>query len=72
MRGVLEALAANLKTRGALDVEEAFIDGSFAPAKRGAPRLAKRNAARDQKSWPLQIATDCRYLFVSTVPLLMK
>lgn len=36
MRGVLEALALDLKTRGALDVKEAFIDGSFAPAKKGA------------------------------------
>jgi len=35
MRGVLEALAADPKIRGALDVEEAFIDGSFAPAKKG-------------------------------------
>jgi len=28
MKGVLEALALNLKLRGSLDVEEAFIDGS--------------------------------------------
>jgi transposase len=35
MKGVLEALALDLKIRGALDVEEAFIDGSFAPAKKG-------------------------------------
>jgi transposase len=38
MKGVLEALALDLKIRGALDVEEAFIDGSFAPAKKGATR----------------------------------
>jgi len=38
MKGVLEALAIDLKTRGALDVKEAFIDGSFAPAKKGAPK----------------------------------
>jgi len=38
MKGVLEALAPDLKIRGALDVEEAFIDGSFAPAKKGAPK----------------------------------
>src|SRR6202163_4464122 len=38
MKGVREALALDLKIRGALDVEEAFIDGSFAPAKKGAPR----------------------------------
>jgi transposase len=35
MRGILEALAVDLKVRGLLDVEEAFIDGSFAPAKKG-------------------------------------
>jgi len=35
MRGVLEALALDLKIRGTLDVQEAFIDGSFAPAKKG-------------------------------------
>jgi len=38
MRGVLEALALDLKARGALDIREAFIDGSFAPAKKGAPK----------------------------------
>jgi transposase len=51
MRGILEALALALKVRGALDVEEAFIDGSFAPAKKGAPRSARQNAARERKSW---------------------
>ena len=35
MRGVLEALAEDLQIRGWLDVREAFIDGSFAPAKKG-------------------------------------
>ena len=38
MKGILEALALDLKIRGALDVEEAFIDGSFATAKKGAPK----------------------------------
>jgi len=33
MRGILEALAAELKILGLIDVEEAFIDGSFAPSK---------------------------------------
>ena len=36
MRGVLEALAEELRSRGGFDLEEAFIDGSFAPAKKGA------------------------------------
>ena len=59
MKGVLEALALDLKTRGTLDVREAFIDGSFAPAKKGAPRLEKQNAAKARRSWWLQTATVC-------------
>ena len=51
MKGVLEALALDLKIRGGLDVQEAFIEGSFAPAKKGAPKSGKRNAARARKSW---------------------
>jgi transposase len=39
MRGVLEALAEDLRSRGGFDLEEAFIDGSFAPAKKGVPAL---------------------------------
>jgi transposase len=35
MKGVLEALASDLKTRGTLDVREAFIDGSLLRQKRG-------------------------------------
>jgi len=54
MRGVLEALALDLKMRGALDLEEAFIDGSFAPAKKGVPKLERQSAARELKSWQLQ------------------
>lgn len=36
MRGALEALAEDLQVRGRLDVRESFIDGSFAPARKGA------------------------------------
>jgi transposase len=36
MRGILEALALDLKHSGAIDVREAFIDASFAQAKKGA------------------------------------
>jgi transposase len=59
MKGILEALALDLKARGALDVREAFIDGSFAPAKKGAPRSERRNVAREAKSWRLQTAMVC-------------
>ena len=48
--------------RGGLDVQEAFIDGSFAPAKKGALKSGKRNAARARKSWQSRTATvfPCR------------
>ena len=36
MRGILEALALDLKHRGVIDVRDAFIDASFAPAKKEA------------------------------------
>jgi hypothetical protein len=36
VKGILEALALDLKLRGPIDVREAFIDASFAPAKKGA------------------------------------
>ena len=65
MKGVLEALALHLKARGALDVKEAFIDGSFAPAKKGGPRSGKQNAAKARKSWPCQIATVCLWQYTS-------
>ena len=35
MRAILEALGAEFKIQGAIDVDEAFIDGSFAPSKKG-------------------------------------
>jgi transposase len=63
MRGVLEALAEDLQIRGRLDVREAFIDGSFAPAKKGDRRSAKRNAARGRRSWSWQTAMVFRWLY---------
>jgi hypothetical protein len=57
MKGVLEAVAQDLKVRGVLDVEEAFIDGSFSPAKKGAPRSGRQNAAKEPRSWRWLTAT---------------
>jgi hypothetical protein len=34
-KGILEALASELKLRCVIDVQEAFIDATFAPAKKG-------------------------------------
>jgi hypothetical protein len=47
---LLEALAEDLHAQGRLDVREAFIDGSFAPAKKGARRSEKRSVAKGQRS----------------------
>ena len=51
LRGILEALAEELRVRGRLDIREAFIDGTFASAKKGAPRSGRRNAAKGRRSW---------------------
>jgi transposase len=72
MRGILEALALELNVRGVLDVKEAFIDGSFAPAKKGDRKSGKRSEARERRSWQLRTATVFRCLFASRVPLPMK
>jgi transposase len=54
LRGVLDALAEDLDARGQLDVREAFIDGSFASAKKGGLRSEKRSAAKGQRLWQWQ------------------
>ena len=51
LRGVLEAVAEDLHVQGRLDIREAFIDGSFAPAKKGALRSEKRSVAKGPRSW---------------------
>ncbi|MGR0482025.1 MAG: hypothetical protein ACTFAL_11640 [Candidatus Electronema sp. V4] len=53
-RRVVEELAAGLQERGGLDLREAFIDGSFVPAKKGALPSAGQNAAKAAGSWQLR------------------
>ena len=48
---ILTALAEDLRSRGGLDLSEGFIDGTFAPAKKGATAWAPRNAEKAAKSW---------------------
>ena len=72
MRGVLEGLAEDLSAQGCLDVREAFIDGSFAPAKKGAVKLARRSAVRGQRSWPWQTGMAFQWPCVSKVLRLTK
>ena len=51
MTRVMTILAHELVKRRAIDIREAFIDASFAPAKKGGAKSEKRNAARGQRSW---------------------
>jgi transposase len=56
LRQVLEVLAQDLYERGGLDLRECFIDGSFAPAKKGARASARPSAARGLSLWPWRTA----------------
>jgi transposase len=45
------AFLSELDRRGRLDWQESFLDGSFAPAKKGATESAKPSVARAQSGW---------------------
>jgi transposase len=51
IKAVLQGLAEDLHKRGGFDLSECFIDGSFAPAKKGELVWARPGAARAVKSW---------------------
>ncbi len=53
---ILRALADDLLARGALDLEEAFIDASFSSAKKGAIVWVQRAAEKGPRSWQLRTA----------------
>jgi transposase len=55
--GILWALCEDLLARGELGLEEAFVDASFAGAKRGAIALVQHAAAKGAGSWQLLTAT---------------
>jgi hypothetical protein len=48
---VVKALAQDLKDRGGIGLDECYVDGSFVPAKKGAPLLGKQNGGWVQRSW---------------------
>jgi transposase len=51
---ILTALARDLRERGNIDLSEGFIDGSFAPAKKGAMVWVRPKGAKEPKLWALQ------------------
>jgi len=48
---IWRALLSELDEKQYLDWEETFADGSFAPAKKGAPALEKPNAVKVRSGW---------------------
>jgi len=65
---ILTALAQDLKDRGGIDLREGFIDGTFAPAKKGVMVWAKPKGAKEPKLWALQ--TLAVFLSPLTQPVL--
>jgi transposase len=53
---ILRCLAEDLRSRGQIDLEECFIDGTFASAKKGAVALGKLSGAKVRSSWRWQTA----------------
>lgn len=53
---IMKALAEDLRKRGRINLKEAFVDGTFAGAKKGGPVSGLLNAEKAAKSWQLQTA----------------
>ncbi|MHC5084042.1 MAG: IS5 family transposase, partial [Planctomycetota bacterium] len=67
---ILTGLAQDLKDRGGIDLSEGFIDGTFAPAKKGAMVWAKPKRAKEPKLWASQ--TLLVFLSPLTQPVLNR
>ena len=53
-RRIAIELVEDLYERGGIDIREAFIDGSFVPAKKGVLLSARPSAAKAPRSWRSQ------------------
>ena len=53
-RKILAALARDLEERGAINLPECFIDGTFVVAKKGAQKWERPSGAKVRSSWLLQ------------------
>ena len=62
------AFLSELDGKDKLDWDEVFLDGSFAPAKKGATELAKPSAARARSGWWWSTARV--YLWEASWPVL--
>src|SRR5215469_2507442 len=66
------AMLGVLDSEGLLKWDESFLDGSFAPAKKGALPWGKPSAARAQSGWYWSTVKVFRWEFGWKVPLRMK
>lgn len=66
------ALLGALNGEGLLQWEETFLDGSFAPVKKGAPRSEKPSAARERSGWYWSTAAVFHWEFGWKVPIREK
>ena len=53
-RRIAQELAEDLSERGGIDIREAFIDGTFVPAKKGVLLSARQSVAKAPRSWQSQ------------------
>jgi len=65
MEKILRALAEDMFQRGKIDTSEAFLDASFASAKKGVISLVRQSAERGPRLWLSQTAL----VFLSPYPL---
>src|ERR1700756_1504089 len=66
------ALLGALDEEGLLNWEETFLDGSFAPAKKGARQSGKLSGARARSGWYWSTVRVFRWEFGWKVPLQQK
>ena len=71
-RRIVHDLAEDLNKRGGIDICEAFIDGTFAPAKKGVLLSARQSAAKTPRSWQLQTLLVFRPFLFGLHQILMK
>ena len=61
---VLKALRRDLEKRGGIENVEAFIDGTYVPAKKGGPAWGRAVLVGQRRSWQLQTAMVFRSLSI--------
>jgi len=67
---LLQRLAEDLRDRGKIDLSEAFVDATFASAKKGALKSVQRAVAKAPRSW--RSATAAVFLSPCTWPALHR